>query len=123
MRPAVSQTPRSGILDDVLRLSGGFAEADRQWVVAALSGLETHLSRWQPGEMILDVSVKHRDSKEQQVTLRAELAGYPPLVAKAADRDLNRAVAEAKRELIQQIEDGKKRRDPKSNRLLRKKRT
>jgi ribosome-associated translation inhibitor RaiA len=73
--------------------------------------------------MILDVSVKHRDSKEQQVTLRAELAGYPPLVAKAADRDLNRAVAEAKRELIQQIEDGKKRRDPKSNRLLRKKRT
>jgi ribosome-associated translation inhibitor RaiA len=123
MRPAVSQTPRSGILDDVLRLSGGFAEADRQWVVAALSGLEIHLSRWQPGEMILDVSVKHRDSKEQQVTLRAELAGYPPLVAKAADRDLNRAVAEAKRELIQQIEDGKKRRDPKSNRLLRKKRT
>jgi ribosome-associated translation inhibitor RaiA len=123
MRPAVSQTPRSGILDDVLRLSGGFAEADRQWVVAALSGLETHLSRWQPGEMILDVSVKHRDSKEQQVTLRAELAGYPPLVAKAADRDLNRAVAEAKRELIQQIEDGKKRRDPKSNRLLRKKTT
>jgi ribosome-associated translation inhibitor RaiA len=123
MRPAVSQTPRSGILDDVLRLSGGFAEADRQWVVAALSGLEIHLSRWQPGEMILDVSVKHRDSKEQQVTLRAELAGYPPLVAKAADRDLNRAVAEAKRELIQQIEDGKKRRDPKSNRLLRKKTT
>jgi hypothetical protein len=123
MRPAVSQTPRSGILDDVLRLSGGFAEADRQWVVAALSGLEIHLSRWQPGEMILDVSVKHRDSKEQQATLRAELAGYPPLVAKAADRDLNRAVAEAKRELIQQIEDGKKRRDPKSNRLLRKKRT
>jgi ribosome-associated translation inhibitor RaiA len=123
MRPAVSQTPRSGILDDVLRLSGGFAEADRQWVVAALSGLEIHLSRWQPGEMILDVSVKHRDSKEQQVTLRAELAGYPPLVAKAADRDLNRAVAEAKRELIQQIEDGKKRRDPKSNRLLRKKAT
>jgi ribosome-associated translation inhibitor RaiA len=123
MRPAVSQTPRSGILDDVLRLSGGFAEAERQWVVAALSGLEIHLSRWQPGEMILDVSVKHRDSKEQQVTLRAELAGYPPLVAKAADRDLNRAVAEAKRELIQQIEDGKKRRDPKSNRLLRKKRT
>ena len=119
----MSQTPRSGILDDVLRLSGGFAEADRQWVVAALSGLEIHLSRWQPGEMILDVSVKHRDSKEQQVTLRAELAGYPPLVAKAADRDLNRAVAEAKRELIQQIEDGKKRRDPKSNRLLRKKTT
>jgi hypothetical protein len=123
MRPAVSQTPRSGILDDVLRLNGGFAEADRQWLVAALSGLETHLSRWRPGEMILDVSVKHRDSREQQVTLRAELAGYSTFVAKAADRDLNRALAEAKRELIQQIEDEKKRRDPKSNRLLRKKAT
>lgn len=119
----MSQTPRTGILDDVLRLSGGFAEADRRWLLEALAGLETHLSRWQPGEMFVDVSVKHRDSKEQQVTIRAELAGYPPLVAKAVDGDIKRAVAEAKRELIQQIEDEKKKRDPKSNRLLRRKTT
>ena len=113
--------PDGGVLDQVLHLSGGFSATERRWVLDALAGLEPHLSRWHPGSMKLDVSVKHRDGKEQQVTLRAELAGYPPLVAKAADRNLNHALAEAKRQLVQQIEDEKKKREPKSNRLLRKK--
>jgi hypothetical protein len=112
---------RTGILDQALRLSGGLSEADRPWVLDALSTLGPHLSRWDPAAMIIDVSVKHRDGKEQQVTLRAELAGYPPIVAKAVDRDLNRALAEAKREFLQQLEDEKKKREPKNNRLLRKK--
>jgi ribosome-associated translation inhibitor RaiA len=111
----------TGILDRVLHLSGGFAATDRRWVLEALAGLEPHLSRWDPAGMQLFLSVQHRDGKEQQVTLRAELPGYQPIVAKAADRDLNRALAEAKRELIRQIEDETKKRDPKSNRLLRKK--
>jgi ribosome-associated translation inhibitor RaiA len=118
-----TENARTGILDQALRLSGGFSEADRPWLLSALSGLEPHLSRWDPDAMTLHVSVKHRDGKEQQVTLRAELPGYPELVAKSVDRDLDRALAEAKRELIQQIEEHKKRRDPKDNRLLRKKTT
>jgi hypothetical protein len=127
-RPAVSETEnpptrssRTDVLDQVLHLSGGFTTQDRPWVLDSLAGLVPHLSRWDPAEMMIDVSVKHRDAKEQQVTLRAELAGYPPIVAKAVDRDLDRALAEAKREFIQQLEDEKKKRDPKSNRLLRKK--
>jgi ribosome-associated translation inhibitor RaiA len=116
-------SPRTGFLGEVLHLSGGFSEADRPWVLDALSGLEPHLSRWDPAGMIVDVSVKHRDGKEQQVTLRAELPGYPQMVAKAVDRNLDRALAEAKRELIAQIEDEKHKREPKSNRLLREKTT
>jgi hypothetical protein len=115
--------PHTGILDEVLHLSGGFSEVDRPWVLNALSGLEPHLSRWDPAGMIVDVSVKHRDAKEQQVTLRAELPGYPQVVAKSVDRDLDRALAEAKHRLIEQIEDEKQKRDPKSNRLLREKMT
>ena len=114
-------SPDTGILDRVLHLSGGFSAAERRWVLDALAGLEPHLSRWDPADVTVDVSVKHRDGKEQQATVRAELPGYPPIVAKAVDRDLNRALAEAKRELIQQIEDVKKKREPKNNRLLRKK--
>jgi ribosome-associated translation inhibitor RaiA len=114
-------SPGTGVLDQMLRLSGGFSDKDRPWVLDVLAGLGPHLSRWDPAGVLLDVSVKHRDGKEQQVTLRAELPGYPPMVAKAADRDLNRALAEVKRELVQQIEDEKKKRDPKSNRLLREK--
>ncbi|HEY0473182.1 MAG TPA: hypothetical protein VGD34_16020 [Kribbella sp.] len=114
---------RSGILDQVLRLGHGFSEADRPRVLDALSRLEPHLSRWDPAGISVDISVKDRDGKEQQVTLRTDLPGYPPLVAKATDPNLDRALAEAKRELLQQIEDEKTKREPKSNRLLRKKTT
>ena len=118
-----TDNPRTGILDEVLHLSGGFSEADRPWVLNALSGLEPHLSRWDPAGMIVDVSVKHRGAKEQQLMLRAELPGYPQVVAKSVDRDLDRALTEAKHRLIEQIEDEKQKRDPKSNRLLREKLT
>jgi ribosome-associated translation inhibitor RaiA len=69
----------------------------------------------------VEISVKHRAGKEQQLTLRASLPGFPPLVAKAEDRELERAIAAAKRELLRQIEDEKGRRRPKDSRLLRKK--
>jgi ribosome-associated translation inhibitor RaiA len=114
-------TDRTSLLEQVVHLSGGFSDADRPWLLDALASLVPHLSRWDAESMKLEVSVKHRDGKEQQVTLRAELAGYPPILAKAADRDLSRALAEAKRELLQQIEHEKKKREPKANRLLRKK--
>jgi ribosome-associated translation inhibitor RaiA len=113
---------RTGYLDQVLRLRG-FSDEERPWLLRTLSTLEPHLSRWDPAEASVEVSVKDRGGKEQQVTLLAELAGYPALVAKAVDRDLERALAEAKRELMEQIEDEKKKRDPKSNRLLRMKPT
>ena len=122
-----SENARTGspgtILDEVVHLSGGFSEADRRIVVAALSALVPHLSRWDADSMTVEVSVKDRDGKEQQVTLRADLAGYPTLVAKAANPNLESGLAEAKRELIRQIEDEKQKRDPKNNRHLRRKTT
>jgi hypothetical protein len=122
-----SENARTGspgtILDEVLHLSGGLSEADRPMVMAALSALLPHLSRWDADSMTLEVSVKDRDGKEQQVTLRADLAGYPTLVAKGASPSLESGLAEAKHDLIRQIEDEKKKRDPKSNRHLRRKTT
>ncbi|WP_374968098.1 HPF/RaiA family ribosome-associated protein [Terrabacter sp. BE26] len=114
---------RAGILDEVLVLSGGFSEADRSLVREHLSTLEAHLSRWDPADVTVEVSVKDRGSREQQVTLRAELPGLPPLVAKVVDPDLDSALASAKRQLIRQVEDEKAKREPKSNRHLRNKPT
>jgi ribosome-associated translation inhibitor RaiA len=71
--------------------------------------------------MRVEASVKDRAGKEQTVTLRAELPGYPTLVAKGPHRNLDSALSEAKRELIRQLEDEKKKRDPKNNRHLRNK--
>jgi len=118
-----TEEPRSDALDEMLRLGMGFADTDRRWILHALAALVPHLARWDPTEVDVEISVKHRDGKEQQVTLRADLPGYPPLVAKAADRQLDRAIVEAKRELIRQVEDEKRKREPKDNRDLRRKTT
>jgi ribosome-associated translation inhibitor RaiA len=119
----VSETENPRILDAALRLGGGFSDADRPWLLDALSGLEPHLSRWDPASITVHVSVKHRGGKEQQVTLRAELPGYPELVARSEEPNLDRALAEAKHRLIERIDDEKRKREPKSNRLLRDKTT
>ena len=110
-----------GVVDGALHQSGGFTDADRSRVLEALSTLGPHLSRWDPDGMRLEVSVKDRDGKEQTVTLRAELPGYPTLVAKGANQHLGSALAAARRELIRQLEDAKRKREPQKNRHLRKK--
>jgi hypothetical protein len=122
---AVSETEnkRHDVLDQAVRLGAGFKDGERPWVLEALSALVPHLARWDPDDVDVEISVKDRDGKEQHVTLRADLPGYSPVVAVAADRNLDRALAEAKRELIRQIEDQKAMREPKANRQLRKKTT
>jgi hypothetical protein len=122
---AVSETEnkRHDVLDQAVRLGAGFKDGERPWVLEALSALVPHLARWDPDDVDVEISVKDRDGKEQHITLRADLPGYSPVVAVAADRNLDRALAEAKRELIRQIEDQKSMREPKANRQLRKKTT
>lgn len=95
---------------------------ERPWVREALSALVPYLARWDPDDVDVEISVKDRDGKEQHITLWADLPGYSPLMA-VADRNLDRALAEAKRELIRQIEDHKSMREPQHNRQLRKKTT
>jgi hypothetical protein len=121
MRLVMSETEnaRGDVLDEVLRLGAGFADADRRWVLGALESLAPHLARWAAAALDVEISVKDRGGKEQQITLLANLPGYPPVVAKAADQQLDSAVAAAKRELVRQIEDAKGKREPKDNRRLR----
>jgi ribosome-associated translation inhibitor RaiA len=66
--------------------------------------------------MDVEVSLQDRGGKEQRVTLRTSLPGRPPLVAVAENPDITRALCEAKRELIRQLEHQKSARDPMSSR-------
>jgi ribosome-associated translation inhibitor RaiA len=111
---------RRDVFDErAVHLGAGFKEQDRPHVLETLSGLRVHLGRWDPSEVDVEVSVHDRGGKEQRVTLRASLPGLPPLVASSQDRDLTRALGEAKRELIRQIDRHKSEREPKKNRQLR----
>ncbi|MCW2597205.1 MAG: hypothetical protein JWP39_3093, partial [Jatrophihabitans sp.] len=62
-----------------------------------------------------------RGGPEQRVTLEAKLGGFPTLVATGTDPDFDRALHEARKELIRQIDDERSRRVPKDNRKLRQK--
>ena len=103
----------------MLHVGVGFKENERQLVVEALSTLGPHLGRWDPHDVDVDVSSQDRGGKEQRVTLRTSLPGLPPLVAVAENPDLTRALCEAKRELIRQIEHQKSAHEAMNNRRLR----
>ncbi len=103
----------------VLHVGAGFKEKEHPHVLEALSTLGPHLGRWDPHDVVVDVSLQDRGGKEQRVTLRTSLPGLPPLVAVADNPDLTRALGEAKHELIRQIEHQKSEREPMNNRRLR----
>jgi hypothetical protein len=67
----------------------------------------------------VEVTLQDRGGKEQRVTLRTMLPGLPQLIAVGESSDITRALAEAKHELIRQLEHQKSAREPMSNRRLR----
>jgi ribosome-associated translation inhibitor RaiA len=102
----------------VLHVGVGFVAKERPHVLEALAGLGSHLGRWDPHDVSLEVSLQDRGRKEQRVTLRATLPGRTPLVAVADNPDITRALNEAKHELIQQLEHQKSTREPMHSRKV-----
>ena len=105
---------------NVIHVGAGFLAKERPHVLDTLATLELHLGRWDPNDVDIEVTVQDRGGKEQRITLRTTLPGRPPLVAVADNPDLTRALCEAKRELIRQLEHQKSAHEPMNNRRLRK---
>jgi ribosome-associated translation inhibitor RaiA len=110
---------RNTFRENAIRVGAGFVAKERPHVLEALSTLEPHLGRWDRGDVDIDVSLRDRGGKEQRVILRTSLPGLPSLVAVAENPDPTRALGEAKRELIRQLEHQKSAREPMHNRLRR----
>jgi len=102
-----------------LHVGAGFHEQERPQLAEMLAPLAAHLGRWSPDEVDVEVSVHDRGGKDQRVTLRATLPGFPTLVAVAEDQDLMHALGAAKRGLTREIDHHKSARLPKDNRKLR----
>jgi len=111
--------PRNALGEYVLHVGAGFVAKERPHVLEVLSALGSHLGRWDPRDVGLEVSLQDRGRKEQRVTLRTTLPGRPPLVAVASDTDLTRALHNAKAELVRQLEHQKSAREPMHSRKLR----
>ncbi|GFG64942.1 hypothetical protein MKUB_24320 [Mycobacterium kubicae] len=111
MKPVNEQQDAFG--DHVLHVGAGFKARECQHVLDTLSTLGPHLlGRWDARDIDVEVSLQDRGGKEQRVTLRTSLPGRAPLIAVAQNPDITRAISEAKRELIRQLEHQKSARDP-----------
>ena len=109
----------SAFRETAIRVGAGFVAKERPFVLDSLSTLAPYLGKWDPRDVDIDVSLQDRGRTEQCITLRTRLPGLPPLVAVAENPDIARAMGEAKRELIRQLEHQKSAREPMNNRRLR----
>jgi ribosome-associated translation inhibitor RaiA len=110
---------RNAFRENAIHVGAGFVAKEHPHLVETLSALGPHLGRWDPGDVDVEVSLQDRGGKEQRVTLRTTLPGHPPLIAVAENPDIDRALSEAKRELIRQLEHQKSAEEPMNNRRLR----
>jgi ribosome-associated translation inhibitor RaiA len=110
---------RTTFRENVIHVGAGFAAKERPHVLAALATLASHLGRWNPRDVDVEVTLQDRGGKEQRVTLRTMLPGLPQLIAVAESPDITRGLGEAKRELIRQLEHQKSAREPMNSRRLR----
>ena len=115
-RRSFTSRQRNIVHENVIRVGAGFVAKERPHVLRSLLTLGPHLGRWDPGDVDVEVSLQHRGGKEQRVILRTSLPGLSPLVAVAENPDITRALCDAKREMIRQIEHQKSARKPMNNR-------
>ncbi len=110
---------RIAFRENAIHVGAGFVAKERPHVMETLSTLGPHLGRWDIRDVDVEVSLQDRGGKEQRVTVRTTLPGHPPLVAVAENPDITRALSDAKRELIRQLEHQKSVDEPMNNRLRR----
>lgn len=110
---------RKAFRENAIRVGAGFAAKEQTFVMDSLSLLAPYLGKWDPRNVEIDVALQDRGGTEQRITLRTRLPGRPLLVAVAENPDFGRALGEAKRELIRQLEHQKSAREPMNNRRLR----
>jgi ribosome-associated translation inhibitor RaiA len=118
MMKKFARNRRNTLRESVIHVGKGFVAKERPLVVETLSTLGPHLGKWDARDVNVDVSLLDRGGNEQRIILRTSLPGLPSLVAVAENPDITRALCDAKRELIRQIERQKSGREPMKNRRL-----
>ncbi|MDP8962108.1 MAG: HPF/RaiA family ribosome-associated protein [Actinomycetota bacterium] len=88
-----------------IRLGAGFSNSEREEVLARFSKLNRRLRRFRPDAVDLELSVKGRDTNEQQVILDARIAGFDPFLATSREPVLKDALNDVRDDIWRQIDD------------------
>jgi len=90
---------------DQLRVGSGFAESERDAIVARLQKLNRRLKRFPADGTDLELSVKDRDTTKQSVTLECSVPGFSRFVATSRETDLRDALMDVREDLWRQVDD------------------
>ncbi|MBX7265558.1 HPF/RaiA family ribosome-associated protein [Micromonospora sp. Llam7] len=112
-------SPNPAIVAECLRLGAGFAQADREWIVAQFATLDARLATFHADATELELSVKDREAKGQKVTLECWIAGRQKIVTTSTEEDLHAALNDARDDLRRRLNDAKTRQEPRNNKHLR----
>jgi ribosome-associated translation inhibitor RaiA len=106
-------------VESSLRINGGVEPAERDQIVEHWSSLNSRLRSFREDQVVLELSVKDRDTAGQHTTLEAIIAGFPRMAATSSNPEIHRALAEVRDELVRKINDAKTRHEPRNNKHMR----
>lgn len=93
------------IIEERLRVVPEFRSAEHDKVRELMAGkLDRRLSRWEPRDVALEISVKDRDTTKQRMAVECWISKLPKLVATSKQQDLDAAVLECRNDLHKQID-------------------
>lgn len=88
-----------------LRVVPEFLPEEYEKVKDSLFGrLDRRLSRWEPSQVELEISMKERDTAQQRVTLECWITGVPKIVGTSRNLNLDQAVIEVRDDVWRQID-------------------
>jgi ribosome-associated translation inhibitor RaiA len=94
-----------GIVEDRLRIVPEFRPDEYDMVTELMSGkLDRRLSRWQPSDIELEISVKDRDTSKQRMAVECWISKLPKMVATSTKQEIEAAVIECRDGLHRQID-------------------
>lgn len=95
------------IIEHSLRVVTEFREDERPWLVETLQAkLDRRLSRWEPEQVELELSVKERDTSSQKTVLECWIAGESKrFVGTSGRTELAAAVMEVRDDVHRQVND------------------
>lgn len=99
-----------------LRLGTGFADDERDQITSRLNKLNRRLKRFDADAVDMELSVKGRDTNEQQVVLETWIAGYERFVATSREPEMKDALNEVRDDLWRQVDDAVNKRTTRSRR-------
>ena len=93
-------------IEDRLRVVPEFRSDEHERVRALLldGKLARRLSRWEPSDVELEISVKDRDTSKQRMALEAWISKVPRMVATSTRQDIEAAVLECRDDLYTQVD-------------------